>query len=341
MNKKINKLIFIVCSFLLAFFVVANIGSGITYSIMFKRVKDIDYSITPGLVCYEEVKDILPRKEYKYKSNKETLCGYYYKTSDKKPLIVVSSGYNDVSDSLISYHKFFYENGFNVFSYDNSGSGKSTGKQHGFYQSLVDLESTLNFIKSNDELNKLPLLLFGYSAGGFASTSIFNIDDYDILASVSISGYNDANELMINKGKEYVGLFSYVGLPTINIITNNKYKNYKSYTATSGINKTNTPFYIVHGTDDEVISYNKYSIINQKENIYDNCVFEEYSNKTHTSILYDDTAISYQNEVNEKLSSIKKHEEKQKYIETINDVLYSKINYTLANNVIEFYQKYI
>ena len=341
MNKKINKLIFAICSFLLAFFVIANIGSSITYSIIFKRVKDIDYSITPGLVCYEEVKDTLPRKEYKYQSNDETLCGYYYKTDDKKPLIVVSGGYNDVSDSLIPYHKFFYEKGFNVFSYDNSGSGKSSGKQHGFYQSLVDLESTLNFIKSNNELNNLPLLLFGYSAGGFASTSIFNIDDYNVLASVSVSGYNDANQLMISKGKEYVGFVSYLGLPSINIITNQRYNSYKSYTALSGINTTLVPIFIIHGIEDEVISYEKHSIISQQAKVSSNCVFKTHQNKGHVSILYDESAVLYQKEVDDKLSNIKKYEDKQKYVKTVDDELYSKINYTLANDVIEFYQNYI
>ena len=41
-KKAVNNLkVFLILFILLAFFVVANIGSGITYSIMFKRVKDI------------------------------------------------------------------------------------------------------------------------------------------------------------------------------------------------------------------------------------------------------------------------------------------------------------
>ena len=95
MNKKIKKIVFIVCSFLLAFFIIANVGSLITYSILFKRVKDIDYSITPGLINYELVKDTLPRKEYRYNSKGETLCGYFYKKLLKreiKSLLLVSTG---------------------------------------------------------------------------------------------------------------------------------------------------------------------------------------------------------------------------------------------------------
>lgn len=342
MNKKIKKIVFIVCSFLLAFFIIANVGSLITYSILFKRAKDIDYSITPGLINYELVKDVLPRKEYRYTSNDETLCGYFYKNNDKSPLIVVSSGYNDVSDSLLFYHKYFYDLGYNVFSYDNCGSGKSTGTQKGFFQSLIDLESTLKFINNTSDFKNLPLFLFGYSAGGYATTAIFNINDFNVLACVSIAGYNDASALMIEKGKQYVGFLSFLGKPAIDAITYYRFKDYLSYTAIGGIIKTNIPFYIFHGQEDKVIPINQNSIYcKQTDLINKNVYFESYETQGHISILYDSSVLKYQEEVNDTLKSLKSYKEKQDYIGSIDPYYYSKTNLTMTNKVHQLYQSVI
>lgn len=342
MKKKVTKNICIFVSFLLAFFIMCNIVSGVSYSIMFKRFKAIDYNITPGLINYEEVKDELKRQEYTYKSNDETITGYYYKTNDKMPLIVVSSGYNDTSDSLLNYHKYFVSLGYNVFSYDGCGKGKSSGKQNGFFQSLLDLESTLEFIDNQKELTDMPIYLFGYSAGGFAVTSIFNIADYNIKASVSISGYNNAYTLMIDKAYKKAGFITYIGLPAINIIQNIKFKGYTKYSATSGINNTTTPFLIMHGDNDQTIVYNETSIYSCKSKITNNNVtYKIFENKTHTSILYNDEAILYQQEVTSHLNSLKSYEEKVNYVFKVDDDKYSGVNLSLLDEVITFYNKYI
>ena len=91
------------------------------YAFSFPKVSRPDYTITPGLVNYEEIKHILPRKEIKYESNKATLNGYYYENKNSDYMIVVSHGMQDGADSLLAVCKFFYDSGYNVFSYDNSG----------------------------------------------------------------------------------------------------------------------------------------------------------------------------------------------------------------------------
>ena len=341
MKRKVKKIIFLTVSFLLAFFVLSNVASYITYSIMFKRVKDIDYNISTRLT-YEDYKDVMPRVEYKYKSKEETLCGYYYHNNDNAPLIVFSSGYNDVSDSLIPYHKRFYDLGYNIFSYDGSGCGKSSGTQNGFYQSLIDLESTLRFIDQKEELTNLPLMLFGYSAGGFACTAIFNIDDFDVLASVSISGYNDANQLLIEKGKDYAGFFSYLGRPTMDAIVSNRFKDYMSYTAVDGINKSNIPFYIFHGRQDEVIDLKELSIY-YKQNVISNrkVVFRAFDDKNHTNILFNSNKDNYREFVDRTLKEKTTYEEKVEFISTINRELYNFVNYKIVDEAHMLYQSVI
>ena len=347
MNKKLAKKISMFISIILAFFVVSNVSSVIAFSSINKRAKDIDFNITPGLINYEEIKEILPRIEYTYKSQDETLCGYFYKTNDKAPLVVISGGYNSPADSLLNYHKYFVEQGFNVFAYDNSGTGKSSGKQNGFVQPLIDLKSTLEFINQNEELTHMKTLLFGYSAGGFASAAIFNFGHYDLFASASIEGYNDGYNLMMDVAFEKAGLLVHAGLPAINILQSKKFKEYKDCTAFNGINKYNVPIYIIHNKHDDVISYDRnsiyFSLFADSYNIKNkNTKRTLYNIKlNHEEILYSQEALEYQKEVNETLKKIRKYEDKKAYVSTVDDEKYSQTNSHLINTVIDFYKNYI
>lgn len=347
MKKKRVKKIGILASSILAFFVVSNLVGIITYSSINKRANDIDYNITPGLINYEEIKTSLPRTEYTYKSNEETLCGYLYKVSNEAPLIVISSGYNSPADSLLNYHKYFVEQGFNVFAYDNCGTGKSSGKQNGFVQPLLDLKSTLEFINDNEELTLMKTLLFGYSAGGFACTAIFNFGHYDVFASASINGYNDGYNLMVDKAFEKVGLLAYSGKLAINMLQSKKYKEYKNYTAYNGINKYNVPIYITHNKYDDVISFDRNSIyasvFADSHNIKNkNAKWELIiSRLNHEQILYDNDALKYQEEINVKLEEFKKYDDKKAFVSSVDDEKYSKVNLGLLKRIMEFYKNYI
>ena len=338
MKRKARKILIIISVFVLSFFVCSNVASYIAYATLFDRVPAIDYSITPGIINYQEFSETIERNEFYYDSNGEKLTGYYYKGNDDLPLIVISSGLNDTADSLLPICIYFNVYGFNVFTYDNCGSGKSTGKQYGFYQSLVDLESTLYFLNTHSVFKDSKKLLFGYSAGGFASTSIFNITSENILASVSVSAYYNAKDMMVNKAKKYIGHLSYVGSPIINIIQNRRYSKYLSYNSINGINNVSTPILLIHAENDKTIDLNKESILSQKDNITNqNVNYMILDNHTHTSVFYTNEAIEYRNMVDKKISSIKNYKEKQEYVKTINDSLYSQINKNLFNQIITFY----
>ena len=145
--KKISKNILYFLIFIILFSLLTiPFAGGVIYAFNFQKISRPDYSITPGLVNYEQIKDTLPRKEIKYASNKATLNGYFYENESLENLIVITHGINDGADSLLFVCKYFYDLGYSVFSYDASGSFDSTGKNEGFTQSLIDLRYTLNFL---------------------------------------------------------------------------------------------------------------------------------------------------------------------------------------------------
>lgn len=323
---------------LISLIIINTAGVNIAYNSTFSRYNRPDYNITPGLINYQSIKDIYSREEISFKSNEETLKGYYYSIDNSKALIIMSHGLKDGADSLLSSTIYFLNNGYNVFTYDNTGCFDSTGKANGFSQSLVDLKNALFFLNNNDKFNKQRFLLFGYSWGAYATASIFNFDVENIYGSVSISGYNDAKNLFFNKGKTYVGILAYLGKNLIENIQYKKFDKIVNYTAVNGINNTTTPVFVIHGKEDNEIKYNTDSIISLKDNIINsNVIFSLENNKDHISILYSKESYEYQNIVNKQLKSIKKYDKKTVFLKTVDNYKYSEIDNSLYERINNFY----
>ena len=325
----------------IAFYFLTLIGTPILFSILFNRYESPDYLITPGVVNYSEVASEYSREEIKYKSKDNILQGYYYEVDDSNALIVMSHGIHDGADSLLAEALYFIDNGYSVFSYDTSGSSNSTGKVMGFTQSLIDLESTLNYLNSNDEYKDQKKLLFGFSWGAFASSAVLNFDIENIYGSVSISGYNDSDSLIVSKGVGYVGKLAYTGEFVVKAVQKSRFGNYVNYTAVDGINKSNLPVFIAHGTDDTVIRFNVDSIIANKNKITNpNVEYYISDGGNHTSLLYSNQAITYQNIVDNALKKMK-YNEKKDYVSKVDDKLYSQLNSNLFSSILNFYNNCI
>lgn len=66
----------------------------------------------------------------------------------------------------------------------------------GLSQSIVDLEHALTFIEHKQ---KLRILLYGHSWGGFTVSSILNIN-HNVVAVVESSGFNSGKEMVLERG---------------------------------------------------------------------------------------------------------------------------------------------
>ena len=148
------------------------------------------------------------RETVTFPSGDETLTGYIYGKDNTKGLVVVSHGLGSDSEGYIGETKYFVDNGFMVFAYDNTGSGASTGDSCvGLVQSVIDLDNALIYVEQNPVFDGLPICLYGHSWGGFATTAILNYD-HDIIAVASLAGYNNSLEEMTYVGKSLIGSFA-------------------------------------------------------------------------------------------------------------------------------------
>ena len=341
---------------IIAMIVGASMGSLTTFAVssqmaiydkMFPRFDRPDYSITPNKIDYQMLKDRFPRKTIRYKSGNVHLQGYYYEAKNPKGIVVVCHGLRSGADDYIPISKFFVDNGFNVFSFDNRGTYDSEGDSTvGMCQSLVDLDNTLKYLSKTEPYKDFPLFLVGHSWGGYAVTSVLCCKT-KITACASISAMHSGYQIIYEKGKQYAGKLAAPSKLFLNIYQKLLFNKYTNYDGIKGINESNIPVLVAHGIDDEVIAFDKQSIYAHKDRITNKNV-EFYIGKgitgKHTSIWHSVDCLLYKEEVKSELKflEMKKgdkltYEEKQEFYRTIDRDLYNEINYELFFRILDMF----
>ena len=236
----------------------------LAYDAIFPRLERPDYAVMAGEYCYDRVKDELSRKEFYYPSGKVKLKGYYYEATEARGLVVVVHGFKSGSDNYLPITKYFVENGYNVFSYDCTGTYDSEGDSNiGWCQQLVDLDNTIAYIQRTSPYRNQPLFLLGHSWGGYAVSSVLALKS-GIRGVACLAPMNDGSTIMIEKGDQYAGKIAYTAQPIFSVYQRFLFKNYVDQSGVKGINSIDVPVMIAQGVDDKTITYNGQSITAKK-----------------------------------------------------------------------------
>ncbi len=302
---------------------------------------------------YDDVKDKYEREDVTFKSVENKLIGHIYsKNETPHGLVVISHGLGGYSESYFSEIMYFLDNGYKVFAYDNTGSGESEGKgTTGMAQSVIDLDSALTFAESDERLNNLPILLFGHSWGGYAVTTILS-EEHNITASLSLSGYNSPMEIISEFSVPMIGEpFATIEYPFMWLNNKLLFGEKANNTAVDGINATNTPVMIIHGTGDETIKYNGASIIAHRDEITNpNVIYRTVDNEQngHNGMNYSKEAYTYIKELNKKGDELEKQydgdtpdEVIKEFYDSIDKVKTSELSEDFMGEINEFYLKAI
>ena len=280
--------------------VVFAAGMTVTSVMMADNFSRGDYSDPRFIVdyYYEHYKAEYPRTEVELKSGDNTLKGYIYGADNGKGLLVFAHGIGEGHESYLKSLLWFVDNGWRVFAYDATGSGHSEGAgTRGLTQSALDLDAALTFAENDARLNSLPTFLMGHSWGGYAAAAVLNFD-HKIAGVASISGYNKPIDMILEWTEDSMGGIRYLMYPFVQIYNTALFGQYSGMTAVDGINKSNVPVLIIHGTEDGTIGYGKSSIISEKENITNpNAQFITLDGGGHNNIFYKE-ALEYINEFN-------------------------------------------
>lgn len=326
----------------------ATVASAIiAYEAIFQRVNRPDYSLVAGDYCYERVADRLIRQEFYYPSAEKgvRLRGYYYSSLKKKGLVIVSHGMKAGGDDYLPIIEYMVNNGYDVFSYDATGTYSSEGKDTvGMCQSLIDLQSTINYVKSIDGFKNMPIFLIGHSWGAYACSSVLSLCG-GISGCALIAGMYNATTLMTEKAEEYVGKLANVPAPVFSVYQKHIFGDYVKYSSVNGINSVEIPVIIAHGEDDQTILFNKQSIISHRAEITNKNV-QYYVGKglqgDHNNIWHSIESAEYQLKVKKELKALEKQkgaklteDEKRAFYKSVNHSLYSQVNEELMQKIVD------
>lgn len=340
------KIILIAVGVLLVFFVVASFLLINHYmKVYFNRSEQKKYSEYLRWADFED----FPRETVTFASGNETLTGYIYgKDKPAKGLVVISHGLGGYSEGYISETKYFVDNGFMVFAYDNTGSGASTGDSCiGLVQSALDLDNALTFVEQNPVFDGLPICLYGHSWGGFATTAVLNFD-HDIAAVASLAGYNDSMQEMAYVAKSLIGSFSYVERPFVWLTLRMTFGDKMNLTAINGINHAvDTAVMIIQGDQDDFVGFDGPCIYNNRDKITRSDVkYVLLEGRKHGDLMmdYSEERMAYMEKLDQEYDQILAQYEdevpdevKKAWNDTIDKKLTSRLNEELFADILDFY----
>ncbi len=332
MHPLLLTLIIIISAFL-----IITIVSLILCSVLFKKVfRREDWPMESPFLSYDELPDKISRKEYYFYSGKKRIQAYLYGESNTKGFLVYAHGLVPGHEAYISDIYSLVKRGYEVFTYDFSGTGKSEGKYvNSVNGQQFDLSVCLDFLKTKEEFKDKEILLYGHSMGAYGVAMNINKDP-NIKAVVSIAGFEKPIKEMqffITQGKnKFLDLLVYYPLWIYTLFLQGKHHNDSSI---KEISKSNIPIMIVHGVNDETVGYKEASILIKKDKINNpNAVFIEMTDPNHdkhNTVIASTECVKYQKMIFDEWKNLKKIMKK----EDADKIMYGKIDKVKMNQANE------
>ncbi len=326
---------------------VASMSSVIViYDMVFPRYERPDYALYPGQYCIERVPG-LARSELWIPAKDNRLKAYYYMAPNAKGLVVFCHGIKAGADEYLPIFQYLVNHGYSVLAYNVTGTYESEGASTvGMCQSLVDMDDVLNYVKSNDPFNRLPLFTMGHSWGGYAASSVLSIHQ-DVQACAVIAPVCDASSMLYDKAAQYAGNLVDPTKPLLDVYQQLLFEDYVQYNAIDGINQSNVPVLVAQGQDDKVITYNRLAITARIDEITNKNV-QFYIGKGlqsgHDTIWHSEESVRYQQQVTEELKRLEKEKgddltdaEKAAYYRTVDHALYSEVNVAMMEKIVAMF----
>ncbi len=347
MKKKTIK--YLVIAILLLFVLFSVISFVLVNSMIsgtFARAEDNEAS---GYLRYSDVEDSYSRELMSFYSGDNLLQGYLYGYGNENGLVVQAHGIGCCAEDYLAETLCFVDNGYAVFTYDNTGCGLSEGDSMvGLQQAVYDNDAALTFIESDTRFDNLPVLLYGHSWGAYAVTAGLNFS-HDVAAVVSVSGFNKPVSMMIEWGRGTLGAFAYVEYPYVYIHQLTVFGSDVGLSAVDGINSTDTPVLIVHGTNDETVPGSSVGTIAYRDEItnpnvqYKLC--DEEGHNGHSDLFLSESAVEYSRELTDEYERLQEQyggdlpkSVRKEFYESIDRKLVSELDEDFMSDILTFFQ---
>ncbi len=324
---------------------VCIIATEVMYRMIYKRYDGTPYTTVK---LYPDYQDRYPREMMTFPSGKYMLQGYLYGAGNTRGLVVFTHGIWSFHEEYLSVMLHMVDLGFQVFTFDIRGCGKSPGKNcRSMDQSAMDLHAALTYVESNPRFQGLKVITMGHSWGGFATAAALNFD-HRIAAAIPLSGFNDANSIMRETLMKKNPLIAKLLMPYGDLELRLRYGKNAHIRAVDGINKAasqGTAVLITHGDKDEMIEYNGASIISHKEEITNPKVtyytFSRQGLNLHNSFFNTARAQNYFVETFRAYQKLEAQYPKKKVPDEVKEAFYRDKDKDIANELSEEFCKVI
>lgn len=290
--------------------------------------------------------DDLNAKQIEFKSNKgQMLRGNIYTNKniiEYKGLVVFAHGMGGGHLSYTTEINTLAKAGFIVVAYDNTGTCLSEGKKlRGFFQSVIDLNHALNFIKANKDLNKYSISLVGHSWGAYTVCQVLQFKP-EIKAVVALSGPNNSDNLICELMSKETKINCNILKPFLTFINLLEFGKNGIKNTTDILKDTKVPVLLLHGEKDKTVSL-KNSLVTNKEILENNNIkVITYKDRYH-NVYQTKESEGYLNSVFGEIAELGK-KYKGKELDEKTELIYKNIDYQkiteedeeVMNTIIDF-----
>lgn len=285
-TKKTKRIVISIVAVLVLVLVAAQVITGVMINANFsQRFSSLD----DEFILQFDKFQTMSRVQADFKSDKkQNLRGYFYSSKEQtekhKALIVLNHGYGGGGHSYyLPQIEYLTQNGYLVFAFDKTGTDESEGENvRGLPQGIIDLQYALDFIRTQEQAKGLDLFLYGHSWGGYSVCSVLS-KETDIKAVVSLSGFNMAQDMLIDQGVKIYGGIVKALSPFMWVYNTFLFGNVASMSSLDGLTDTQAEVLLFHSADDPVISIeNSFDLYQEKLNQRENLHFVRHEDKGHS-----------------------------------------------------------
>ena len=288
-KKFLKKVLKGIAITIIVYLTVSMIATKLIYDSVFQRYN----AENPQNILAETTDMVKNRKSFTYQCGENNLNGYLYSDGEcENGLIVFAPGFKSESVEYEGVVYAFLQEGFDVFIFNPTGHGNSGGEDSvGFPQIIADLESTMNFINSNNSFDYNDIFLFGHSRGGYGVCCVANKYN-NISAVVSVSGMDKSMDAIMSYSTSYVGGIAYGNYPFLSLYESIIFGSELSgSSAVEELNQSQIPSLVIQASEDDQIPPDKFSIYSHRDEITSKNVeyflYTKSGSNGHVSILYD------------------------------------------------------
>ncbi len=247
--------------------------------------------------------DRLQCEKYTFASNNgQNLTGWRYYKNNTAPnaLVVMAHGFGaGGQNSYMHIADYFVQNGFAVFTYDATGNGDSEGEGvNGLPQGIIDLDHALNYVKTIDEFDGLPVVLWGHSWGAYSVGNAAALHP-EVRAVAMVSCFDQSLDMIEAEGRNIAGDAVDIVLAYALELEQERFGDYADMSCSESLAVSQAAFFIVHSADDPRIPKSiSYDVLHEKYCTDPRFTFVEYTDRGHDYISESDAARAYIDEFN-------------------------------------------